>query len=382
MLLLLLTPTDAPDLRAALESAGAVVERVSDLQAALMALQTRPFEALLVDLAVAGPPDALARDVRRSAPSVTLVGLSTSLDDEITLLSNGFDDGVPADGADEAASSLLTRLSMRAGADDHTRDLERRLALSNRELTRSRQQLTEVTSRAVEAQKMAGVLGLIRGVCHELNNPLTGILGYAQLLQETTDGSTLEDIKEIEVCAQRCRELVARLARFARAEQSDIGPVDVNALADETLQFVEYVIKRGRIKTLIEVSPDLPRVAGLAHELRHAVLAVLVNAVQAMAGQKGGTLTVRTLQVDDHIHLRVTDSGAGIAPEHFERIFDPFFTTRNAADSPGLGLSVAHAIVAAHQGAIEVDSPTGGGTTVTLVLPLRHALLSADPLSS
>lgn len=379
MLVLLLTDAEAPASRTAIEQAGATVEHVCDAAAALAALQARPFDALVVAPRAAADLAALAAEARRRVATAAVIGLSDGdLEADIVLLAGGADDCAPRDDG-AALCRLVEGLRAMGEADGRARDVQRRLSLMTRELALSRAREAEMSRRAVESQKTANVLGLVRGICHELNNPLTGILGYAQLLQETTEGSTLDDIKEIEVCAQRCRDLVSRLARFARADSAEAAAVDMNPLVADTLQFVEYAIKRGRVKLTTELAPDLPAVTGQANDLRQAILAVLVNAVQAMAGQKGGTLTVRTRLVGDVVHLQIIDSGAGIAPHNIDRVFHPFFSTRDAAESAGLGLSVARAIIERHEGAILVDSAVGAGTTITFVLPVRQASPSDDP---
>jgi signal transduction histidine kinase len=260
-------------------------------------------------------------------------------------------------------------------AERENRDLQRQLKRKKEEAEASNRKLMEYQRRVIQAQKMNAIITLVRGICHELNNPLTGILGYAQLLGEVITGDGAEDIKEIEQCAQRCRDIIAKLAKFCRAEKSVHSQVDVNEALHESLAFVEYYANRNRVKTVAELQADLPALTGNVQDLRQAFLALFLNAIQAMGAppRNGGTLFVKSYAEGELLYVVVQDTGEGIPPENLDKIFTPFFTTRDQGEGSGMGLAIAYGIMQDHEGSILVDSEVGKGSRFSLVFPIRKA---------
>ena len=225
-----------------------------------------------------------------------------------------------------------------------------------------------------QTEKMASVGLLIGGVAHELNNPLMGILGHAQLLlADAAEGSSLrEDVAVIEREAKRCKRLIKSLLAFARREPHQFQPADLNALVEEMVELKSYDLKRANVELLLELEARLPVVRVDPNQIQQVLLNLMNNAVQAMEGRKG-RLRVATRVQGGAVELCVSDSGPGIPPELLPRIFEPFFTTKEAGKGTGLGLSICMEIAKEHGGELMVDSPPGEGATFRFRLPTQPA---------
>ena len=226
----------------------------------------------------------------------------------------------------------------------------------------------------VEAEKLSAVGQLVSGVAHELNNPLTTIKGYAQLLQgEVATPSVAEDLKKVEEAADRCRRIVMDLLTFARRYEPELTDTDVNELLRRTVALRSYELRVRSIAVQWALDPALPTIQADPHRLQQVILNLLFNAEQAiLSAAEEGCITIRSLALPDGqgIRFEVADTGPGIAPEHMGRIFDPFFTTKKVGDGAGLGLSTAYGIVKEHGGRIWAESEPGAGATFIVELPL------------
>ena len=227
-------------------------------------------------------------------------------------------------------------------------------------------------SRLPQAEKMAALGQLVSGIAHELNNPLTSILGYAQLLRGHTSGS--EEVQRIFDEAQRAGAIVRNLLLFARDERPERRRVDVNDVVKQTVALRDYVYRVENIRLALELEPDLPLVLADSHQLQQVVLNLLMNAEQALEHSRGhGLIRVRTRSArhkgQQRIHLEIHDSGPGIPREILPRIFDPFFTTKPAGVGTGLGLSIVYSIAQDHGGEVCVESEPGHGATFIVELP-------------
>ena len=221
--------------------------------------------------------------------------------------------------------------------------------------------------------KLASVGELVAGVAHELNNPLTGIIGYAQLL--TSRGNVSQDVKRDldRICqeSQRAAKIVQNLLSFARQRKPEKNCFDVNELIQKTLELRNYELRISNIGIYVNLAPGLPRVIGDYHQIQQVVLNILINAEQAILEAKHrGKITITTSTVEGHVEISIADSGSGIANEDIGKVFDPFFTTKEVGSGTGLGLSVCHGIVTEHGGKIYVESRKGKGATFTIELPL------------
>lgn len=223
------------------------------------------------------------------------------------------------------------------------------------------------------ADRLATIGQLAAGAAHEMNEPLSSVLGLAQLALKVlgTPPSVADDLRGIIAASLRAREIVRQLLLFARQAPPTKVPVDLNPIVEEALLLLEASHEKSRIRLLRRLAPDLPIVEGDPIQLRQVLVNLTVNAMQAIADE--GTVTVETRAENGHVLLCVSDTGHGMPPEIVSRIFNPFFTTKDPGEGTGLGLSVVHGIVAAHGGSINVDSRVGAGSLFIIRLPARGA---------
>ena len=219
-------------------------------------------------------------------------------------------------------------------------------------------------------EKLKALGQLVSGVAHELNNPLTAVLGRAALIEKA------ESIAEARRQAGRIKEAAARAAKiakglstFARNHPPERGPVNVNDLVRWATEFQEYQLAVDNIRIETDLESELPPIMGDHHELEQVLINLMLNAQHAMVAAHGsGTLRLTTRRVGEWVQLRVEDSGPGIPPEILPRVFEPFFTTKPVGEGTGLGLSIVQEIVTGHGGKVWVE-PAGGGATVVVAFP-------------
>jgi two-component system, NtrC family, sensor kinase len=232
----------------------------------------------------------------------------------------------------------------------------------------------ELESQLSQAEKMSSIGLLAAGVAHEVNTPLAVISSYAQLLSKHINGDQkLADLTD-KITRQtfRASEIVNNLLNFSRTSATEFTDIDVNKVIGETLNLLEHQFKTSRIKVETDLERGLPMIHGNAGKLQQVFLNLFVNAKDAMTG--GGTLRIATAN-GNGVHVSISDTGAGIEPEHINKIYDPFFTTKTSPREgqprgTGLGLSVTYGIIQEHAGKIRVESLPGRGTTFHLEFPL------------
>ncbi len=222
------------------------------------------------------------------------------------------------------------------------------------------------------ADRLATIGKLAAGVAHELNEPLTGILGFAELLKEVPgiSAQAADDLGRIEAAALHAREVVRKLLLFARQITPRAGRISVNRLAADVLTFFEARLRERSIAVATELGEAVPDIPGDESQVRQVLINLVLNAVQAMPA--GGRLSIATGCRGGEVLIRVADTGPGIPAEIREKIFLPFFTTKDVDQGTGLGLSVAHGIVKAHRGRITVGGRPGEGAELTVALPVRQ----------
>jgi two-component system NtrC family sensor kinase len=239
--------------------------------------------------------------------------------------------------------------------------------LGVRNLTEERR----VTEQLRQHEKLAALGSLVAGVAHELNNPLTGISAFSQLLlEEGLDEEQRESVRLIKREADRAVSVIGDLLLFARKTGAALAEVDVNALLQLAVRLRTYTLRAERITVELDLDPSAPRTVGDEQRLQQVLLNLLVNAEHAMEGAELRRLTLRTRAADVHLLVEVIDTGRGMDAETLDHVFEPFFTTKPAGSGTGLGLSVSYGIVQAHGGAITVESAPGLGTTFRITLPL------------
>jgi two-component system NtrC family sensor kinase len=224
------------------------------------------------------------------------------------------------------------------------------------------------------AERLAGLGTLIGGVAHELNNPLQAISAFAELLVVDIDDPALSTRAElIQREAERASRIVSSLRRLARDTQQagERTLVDLNDIVKHVLQVRSYTLQTGNISVVEHLEPVLPPVLGSRSEIEQVLLNLIVNAEQALASLAAGprTITIVTRRERGSVVVSVRDNGPGIPREQLGQIFDPFYTTKSPGEGTGLGLSLAHSIVAEHGGTLRASSSPGAGATFIMRLP-------------
>ena len=242
------------------------------------------------------------------------------------------------------------------------------LILIGRDVTERNQ----ATALLQQSDKLSSIGEIVAEVAHELNNPLSGVLGFSQLLaQKDADGRFRRDIERIVDCAGRCQKIVQNLLSFARPRNPEKKPVGLNGILEKTLDLLEPTLHADGIEVVTDLTPNLPFVLADFHQVQQVLTNLINNAQQAMsADRSGGRLVLRTLVRDDgRVSVDVGDNGPGIPAEVLPKIFDPFFSTKKQGRGTGLGLSVSFGIVRDHGGEIAVESRVGRGTTFSVRFP-------------
>jgi two-component system NtrC family sensor kinase len=259
-----------------------------------------------------------------------------------------------------------------------TRELEKRVEQKTQELKRADEQM-------IQAEKLASTGKLAAIVAHEINNPLAGILTYAKLLKKWVaecDESKKEQIRSsldlIESESRRCGDIVKNLLVFARAAPMNPSLSDLNAVLDRCLRLVHHQLDIAGIQPRLDLDRTLPAVLCDVSHIEQALLALMMNSIEAMPHGGNLRLASRHSPETKEVIIQVQDDGAGIAPEALPKLFEPFFTTRERGHSLGLGLAISHNIIERHRGRIEVQSQPGHGTVFTITLPLRAQELIAS----
>jgi len=274
-----------------------------------------------------------------------------------------------------ASSFNIMSLQLRAANEEivaWAHMLEDRVEEKTRELRRAHDEVLHVETMA-SVGKMAAV------VAHEINNPLSGILTYSKLLKKWVDNGQVstEKKQDAEQCldlisseSRRCGELVKNLLSFSRQSPMNVQSTDINRLVDQVTLLVAPNLKHAGIELHASLAEELPRLHCDPSQIEQVLLAVIVNATDAMP--KGGNLWIDShlSGEGDKVVLTVRDDGSGIPPEVLPKVFEPFVTTKENGHGTGLGLAVSRGIIQRHSGQIKIESEVGKGTTVTITLPV------------
>ncbi len=227
----------------------------------------------------------------------------------------------------------------------------------------------------LQSEKMAGLGRLAAGVAHEINNPMSGIMLYANLVKESlgAEHAAAADVEVIVSEAERCKQIVSDLLEFSHQTAYEQTGVDVTDQLHKALGLFAKQPLMQNIEVELDIEPGLSRIRGNPIRLNQVFANLIVNAVQAMDGRGKLSLSARHRAEGRIVELIFADTGPGIARDDLDQIFDPFFTTKSESGGTGLGLSVCYAIVKEHKGTIRVQSETGQGAAFTLRFPvLRH----------
>jgi len=282
--------------------------------------------------------------------------------------SGNFDSYVPYSSNDEmgdltdAFNKMSQSLkSARQELEEWGKNLERKVEERTREIK-------EIQNQLIRTEKLASLGQLVAGIAHEINNPLTGILMFANLVNKNPKlhDEIRSDINVIIAEANRCAKIIKGLLDFSRESIPQKKPSSLNVIMDDTLELVIHQAGFHNIKVSKDYAQDLPLINVDVNQIGQVILNMLINASQAMPG--GGKIDIKTYAKDGYACLQISDTGIGIPEEHIDKIFDPFFTTKSSGT--GMGLSVSYGIIERHGGKIEVQSKLGEGTTFIIKLPL------------
>jgi signal transduction histidine kinase len=296
--------------------------------------------------------------------------------DEIGLLSESF-------------NRMIESLKESQGEiEEYNRTLEAKIIERTRELEDAQSQL-------IQSEKLAGIGQLAAGVAHELNNPLGGILGYAQFTLEKMQKKDLPELskkdyesfkkylRDIENQTRRCKAIVQNLLRFSRSSNKvEFSDTDINQVLEETLTFVEHQLVMNQIGLTKELDPKIPIIEGNPGQLQQVFTNMIINGLHASPSGTQMTVTSKYLpplgEFPGAIEIDFSDQGVGISEENMKKIFEPFFTTKEVGKGTGLGLSVSYGIIKDHGGEIKVKSKVGVGTTFSIIIPLEKKAASVD----
>ncbi len=237
----------------------------------------------------------------------------------------------------------------------------------------------KLEAQLMHSDKLADIGEMAAGVAHELNSPMTVIIGNSQMI--IRDGgieeNNVELLQDIINCGLRCKKIIQNLLTFSRQDQRPMARTNLNKVVQSVLSLIQYQINRNNIDIKLNLDTLLPDVLANEQQLGQVIINLLLNARDALensTGDKQITITtgVRKTNADEYVTVKVNDNGEGIPLEHIKKIFNPFFTSKEANRGTGLGLSVSLGIAEAHGGTIEVTSTPGLGSCFTLVIPVNH----------
>jgi PAS domain S-box-containing protein len=230
----------------------------------------------------------------------------------------------------------------------------------------------QLQEQLIQSEKLAGIGTLASGVAHEINNPLSGIIGMAEIALEEEDPSENKNhLTDILNCAHRISEIVKGLRSYSRlAKNAEQSLMDINEVLEESLKMVHLVLKNTSAEVIKTLQP-VEKIEANPGEIQQVFTNLITNAFQAINGE-GGKLILSTRSLKDSVEVKVGDTGMGIPAKYLKKIFDPFFTTKNPGEGTGLGLNIVYRIVTKYEGTIDVESKEGVGTTFTIKFPIRR----------
>jgi two-component system NtrC family sensor kinase len=249
------------------------------------------------------------------------------------------------------------------------------------ELRRAYNKLKETQAQLMQSSKMAAIGQLAAGISHELNQPLTGIRGFAQAMLMSSDEKSpiRADIQKIIEQADRIDAIIKNVRLFARQSDFQIKEIDINKPIEDTVMLLSQQFKLRNIKLNIILNPNLPKIKGDISQLQQAMINLISNARDALESvnrAEGKEVTVQSSLSGDreNIELIIRDNGCGISRDDLSNLFNPFFTTKGPDRGIGLGLAIVYRIIENHKGKILVESIEGKGTAFKIVLPIKSQM--------
>ena len=252
--------------------------------------------------------------------------------------------------------------------------VERRTNAIEAETTK--EQLAFVKAQLMQSEKFSAIGQLLSGVAHELNNPLTAVMGFSELLliREYSPDKTQNYLEKINKSALLCKNIIQKLLGFSRKEESKQKYIQVNHIIESTLELKQHDLKADNIQVVSQLAGNMPGTMADFYELQQVFLNMINNAHQAMKMHaKTGTLTIKNTFDEKTMRISFLDTGPGIPKENLQKIFEPLFTTKKRGEGTGLGLSICYEIIKKHKGDIFVASDQGKGACFVIELPIRKS---------
>jgi two-component system NtrC family sensor kinase len=232
-----------------------------------------------------------------------------------------------------------------------------------------------------QAEKFAGMGQLVAGVAHELNNPLTAVLGYTEILADRiSDATTQHDLEVMRREALRMKKIIANLQRFSRQQKLDRAPVKLSSVVDEVIKLKRLDLLAQNVEIVNRIPTGLPEIVANEALLNQMFMNVLNNAIDAVQDAADKSVLIEAETVGDQLRLKVTDSGPGFKDEN--RVFDPFYTTKSPGKGTGLGLSICYGIVRDHGGDITATNIHPNGACIVIELPILPATTAINAATS
>jgi len=256
------------------------------------------------------------------------------------------------------------------------REARAELSAAYNRLSEYDRHLRETQEQLIQAEKLTSLGQLAASIAHEINNPLSGVLAYTQLLTKKINNDrfskeiALDYLAKMESELTRSTSLVRNLLDFARQSPPKFSELDINEVINRSFELAAHSAELQHVQVVKELDPSLPKTMADFAQLQQVCTNIIVNAIEAMP--EGGNLTIRTSANNGQVKIEVQDTGVGISTENLRKLFIPFFTTKRAVKGVGLGLAVSYGIIQRHRGRIEVQSKEREGTTFTIYLPLYH----------
>jgi two-component system NtrC family sensor kinase len=250
------------------------------------------------------------------------------------------------------------------------------------DLGRAYRDLVATKAQLFQSAKLSAVGEFAAGIAHEIRNPLTTIIGDAQLLMANMKPGQpgYESLEAIERSGKRASKVIGNLLTFSRQEQYEFTRIDINESINNALSLIAYQIERSNVSMIKDLAEDLPSLPASAHHLEEVWINLLLNARDSIPDRRQGEIRIAS-RLDGSgqaVQVLVSDNGCGIPEANRDRLFEPFFTTKDVDEGTGLGLYISYNIIERHNGLIEIESEEGKGTTVTVTLPTENQALSAS----